>query len=121
MTQLGDRRATVRLEVVGDLRASLELAEIARVINRSATGMLIASRQPTTLDAVQRIHIREGDRDLQLTARVRHLRRGSRPTLLRTPGKYRTFAIMRKIFVFHLGPSSCDFGTQVIFFQLLTQ
>ena len=77
MTQLGDRRASVRLEVVGSLWASLELNEIARVINSSETGALVASRTPSAIDAIQPVHLQVGGRDLHVTARVRHVRRAT--------------------------------------------
>lgn len=77
MNQLGDRRAAPRLEVVGSLWASLELSEAARVLNASDTGALIASRTPVVVDAVQSLRLRLDGREVNVTARVRHIRQAT--------------------------------------------
>jgi len=74
LSQLGDRRTSPRLEVVGSLWASLELSEAARVLNASDSGALIASRTPVAVDAVQALRLRLDGRDVAVTARVKHLR-----------------------------------------------
>jgi hypothetical protein len=77
MSQLGDRRAGVRLEVVGSLWATLELNEVARVVNTSATGALIVSRTALPLDSIQVIQLRVQNREMQVSGRVRHLQRAA--------------------------------------------
>ena len=77
MSQLGDRRTSPRLEVVGSLWASLELSEAARVLNASDSGALIASRTPVPVDAVQALRLQLDGRDVTVTARVRHLRQAT--------------------------------------------
>ena len=43
MTPLGDRRSHLRLEVVGTLWGGLKFDDLARVVNKSDSGVLIAS------------------------------------------------------------------------------
>jgi len=74
---LGDRRARVRLEVVGALWATLELAEPARVVNISRDGALITSPVPMTPETVQPLHLKVQGHDVTVDARVRHVRRVS--------------------------------------------
>jgi hypothetical protein len=75
MSQLGDRRGSVRLEVVGSLWATLELHEAARVVNRSDTGALLVSRTALPVDGVQPVQLSLDGRERLVTTRVRHLRR----------------------------------------------
>jgi hypothetical protein len=76
---LGDRRARVRLEVVGALWATLELSEPARVVNISKDGALITSPVPMPPDSVQPLHLKLHGHDINVDARVRHVRRVSGP------------------------------------------
>ena len=71
---LGDRRAHVRLEVVGSLWATLELAQPARVLNISHDGALISSPVAMVPESVQPLHLSVGGRDVAVKARVRHVR-----------------------------------------------
>jgi hypothetical protein len=55
MPPLGDRRAHVRLEVVGALWGSLEWSEPARVLNISTTGLLVESPAPLAPESRQSV------------------------------------------------------------------
>ena len=79
MMALGDRRARVRLEVVGALWATLELAEPARVVNISRDGALITSPVAMPPDSIQPLHLKLHGHDITVDARVRHVRRVSGP------------------------------------------
>jgi hypothetical protein len=76
---LGDRRARVRLEVVGALWATLELSEPARVVNISRDGALITSPVAMPPDSIQPLHLKLHGHDITVDARVRHVRRVSGP------------------------------------------
>jgi len=76
---LGDRRAQVRLEVVGPLWATLELAEPARVVNISRDGALLTSTMLMPPESVQPLHLKLEGQDVTVDARVRHVRRVSGP------------------------------------------
>jgi hypothetical protein len=75
MRPLGDRRARVRLEVVGVLWGTLEVTPTARVVNISRTGALIESPLGVPLESVQSIRFTVGGEAVTVDARVRHLRR----------------------------------------------
>ena len=74
MTQLGDRRVRIRLEVVGSLWGALDTEEPARVVNISDTGVLVAARFAPPIDSLQAIRLRVDGRDVLFDARVRHSR-----------------------------------------------
>ena len=76
MRRIGDRRAHVRLEVVGVLWGTLEFMKRARVINVNDTGALIASSVPIPPDSVQTIHMTLEGHNIAVDARVCHLRSG---------------------------------------------
>jgi len=75
MRQLGDRRGSVRLEVVGTLWAGFEIGEAVELLNISEGGALVAVRTPPPLDSIQSIHLTVEGRDIRKMARVRHVRR----------------------------------------------
>ena len=77
MRPLGDRRARVRLEVVGVLWGTLEVTPAARVLNISRTGALIESPQSVPLESIQSVRFTVAGEAIMVDARVRHLRRGS--------------------------------------------
>ncbi len=74
MKRIGDRRAHVRLEVVGILWGTLELMKRARIININDTGALIASPVPIPPKTVQTIYMTLDGHDIAVDARVCHLR-----------------------------------------------
>ena len=75
MRRLGDRRAQMRLEVVGALWGTLELSETASVLNISATGALIESPVPAVPDSTQSVIFLVDDEELKVETSVRHSRR----------------------------------------------
>jgi PilZ domain len=75
MRPLGDRRGRIRLEVVGSLWGTLEVAKPARVVNISRTGALIASPVPAALNSTQRITLVVYGQEISVDARVRHVQR----------------------------------------------
>jgi hypothetical protein len=77
--QLGDRRSRIRLEVVGTLWGALDFEDVARVVNISDTGVLIATRSAPPLDSIQAIRLRIEGREVTVTARVRHFRQAAGP------------------------------------------
>lgn len=74
MASLGDRRSAVRLEIVGSLWGTLQLVEVARVLNISPGGALIMSPVPMSLDTTGPIRVNVSGHEVTLEARVRHLR-----------------------------------------------
>ena len=75
MRPLGNRRARVRLEVVGVLWGTLEVTPTARVVNISRTGALIESPLGVPLESIQSVRFTVGGEAVTVDARVRHLRR----------------------------------------------
>jgi S-adenosylmethionine:diacylglycerol 3-amino-3-carboxypropyl transferase len=74
MAHLGDRRRKVRLEVVGALWGTMELAEPARVVELSAGGALILSPVAAAPDAVRVVTLEVAGELVTVDARIRHLR-----------------------------------------------
>ena len=74
MRPLGDRRTSVRLEVVGELWGSVELTEPAQVVNISRAGALIMSPVPMAQDSTGVVKLTIAGEELTLDARVRHFR-----------------------------------------------
>jgi hypothetical protein len=73
-TPRSDRRAGIRLEVVGSLWASFEASEPARLVNFSRNGALIASRTPHAADNTRIVRFTFAQDDIGLEALVRHIR-----------------------------------------------
>src|SRR5688572_6922283 len=79
MRRVGDRRSTVRLEVVGALWGTLEVRKPARVININREGALLEYPIPVVADTVHTVTVeREGQR-VSFDVRVRHVQAVSRP------------------------------------------
>ena len=74
MRRIGDRRAQVRLEVVGVLWGTLELMKRARVINITDTGALIAFPVAIPPDTVHTIQMTLEGHEIAVDARVCHMR-----------------------------------------------
>lgn len=74
MKSIGDRRTAVRLEILGALWGTLQLAESARVINIGAGGAMIMSPSAMPLDTTAPVKLTLGGEQLTLQARVKHLR-----------------------------------------------
>ena len=70
MRPLGDRRAHVRMEVVGALWATLELTQTAQVVNVSITGLLLESPTPVAQESVQPLNLLVDGNELTVAANV---------------------------------------------------
>lgn len=75
MRPLGDRRGRIRLEVVGSLWGTLEVARVARLVNISGHGAMIASPVPAVLNSTQVVKLVVEGEEIIVEARVRHLQR----------------------------------------------
>lgn len=67
-----DRRAQVRLEVVGALWGSLETQKRARVMNISEHGALLLSPVPLLPNTIHTVEMNRDGRAVTTEARVRH-------------------------------------------------
>ena len=74
MRPLGDRRALVRMEVVGRFWGALELIETARIVNISTTGALIESPLPVALHSTEALRLVVDGEEIVVGAQVRHQR-----------------------------------------------
>jgi len=74
MNQLGDRRTSIRLEVVGTLWGAFELTDKARVLNISDTGALVAAPVAPALGSLQPVQLKIGGKEVTVDAHVRHLK-----------------------------------------------
>ena len=88
MKPLGDRRARVRLEVLGSLMGTLELAEPARIVDISAHGALIESPAQYALGSLQELRMTFRGQLVRVTARVRRLQPVSQPGESRQTPRY---------------------------------
>lgn len=70
---LGDRRSRPRLEVVGSLRASLDLSREARILNISQGGALIESRTPALANITHIVTLTLNGEHVRVDARVCHV------------------------------------------------
>lgn len=75
MTPLGDRRSHLRLEVVGTLWGGLKFDDLARVVNKSDSGVLIASLTAPAVDSIQSVQLEVDGQVRRVDGRVRHFRR----------------------------------------------
>jgi hypothetical protein len=75
MRPLGDRRAHIRLEVVGALWGTLEFSEPTRVVNISATGAMIESPVPVARDSMQPLSLVVDGESLVINTHVRYMHR----------------------------------------------
>jgi hypothetical protein len=77
MRRVGDRRSTVRLEVVGALWGTLELHKQAHVRDLNRDGALLEYPVPVVPDTVHTVTFgHNGDR-VSLDVRVRHVRQAT--------------------------------------------
>ena len=73
MSTFGDRRRHERLEVIGSLRATLEIGNRVEALNVGRGGALIRSSIPALVDSVHTVTlVLKGER-VRVDARVRHL------------------------------------------------
>jgi hypothetical protein len=73
MRSLADRRAYVRMEVVGALWGALELAVATQVVNISTSGVLLESPIPAAQESTQPLTLRIDGNELTVTANVRRV------------------------------------------------
>src|ERR1700712_5238639 len=95
MRPLGDRRAHIRLEVVGALWGTLEFSEPTRVVNISATGAMIESPVPVARDSMQPLSLVVDGESLVINAPVRYMHRvtqGGGPATVLYRGRVRSAA-----------------------------
>jgi hypothetical protein len=71
--RLGDRRAELRFEIVGDLWATLVATRALPVLNLGSGGMLVESTGPMAVGSVQRLRLTVGDHRSDVAASVRHV------------------------------------------------
>src|SRR5512132_2338566 len=71
--RLGDRRAELRFEIIGQLWGSLEVTEQLPLRNVGRGGALIEARVPLSADAVHNVRLMLGDQANDVQARVRHV------------------------------------------------
>jgi len=72
MRRDGDRRAQVRLEVVGALWGSLEMLKRARVMNISEHGALLLSPVPLSPNTIHTVEMNREGHAVTTEVRVRH-------------------------------------------------
>ena len=73
MRPLADRRAYVRMEVVGALWGTLELTETAQVVNISTVGVLLESPIPAAHESTHPLTLRIDGNELTVAANVRRV------------------------------------------------
>lgn len=71
--RLGDRRADMRFEIVGDLWARLVAAQSLTVKNLTTSGMLVESPSHVHVGSRQQLRLTIGDEVNQVGAIVRHI------------------------------------------------
>jgi PilZ domain-containing protein len=79
MRRVGDRRAAVRLEVVGALWGTLEFHKQARVRDLNQDGALLEYPVPVLPDSVHAVTFEHNGERVSLEVRVRHVRQASAP------------------------------------------
>jgi hypothetical protein len=76
MRRVGDRRANVRLDVVGDLWGTLETRKCAQVVDLNDTGALLRSPMALSPNSVHAVEVTEDGHSLSTEVRVCHVRSG---------------------------------------------
>jgi hypothetical protein len=71
--RLGDRRADLRFEIIGQLWGSLEMTERLPLRNLGQGGALVESRLPLAADTVYGLRLVLDDQGSDVQVRVRHL------------------------------------------------
>ena len=73
MSTFGDRREHERLEVIGSLRATLEVSSRVEVLNVGRGGALVRSWIPALVDSIHAVTLRLAGEQVRIHARVCHL------------------------------------------------
>jgi hypothetical protein len=79
MRRVGDRRSSVRLDVVGALWGTLEFQKHVRVRDLNHDGALLEFPFPVLPDTVQAVSFEHQGDQVRLRVRVRHVRRSMGP------------------------------------------
>jgi hypothetical protein len=79
MRRVGDRRQTLRLEVVGALWGTLESHKEARVRDLNQDGALLEYPVPVVAETVHAVTLEHRGVRLTLDVRVRHVRQAAAP------------------------------------------
>jgi hypothetical protein len=79
MRRVGDRRAAVRLEVVGALWGTLELRKQARVRDLNQEGALLEYPVPVLPDTVHSVTFEHNGQRVSIDVLVRHVRPATGP------------------------------------------
>jgi hypothetical protein len=74
MDSLGDRRSRTRFEVVGPLGGVLELVDVARVVDISPYGALVAAAIAPAIDSTMTLRLAFAHSEISVSACVRHFR-----------------------------------------------
>lgn len=74
MRRIGDRRSSVRLEVIGALWGTLEVRKQARVLDISAEGALLAYPVPVLPETVHIVALDHEGHHITVDVIVRHVR-----------------------------------------------
>jgi hypothetical protein len=76
MRRVGDRRAHVRLEVVGDLWGTLETRKCAQVVDLNETGALLRSPMALSPSSVHAVEVTQEGHPVTAEVQVCHVRSG---------------------------------------------
>ena len=76
MRRVGDRRANVRLDVVGDLWGTLESRKCAQVVDVNDSGALLRSPIALSPNSVQVVEVTQEGHPVTTEVRVCHVRSG---------------------------------------------
>ena len=77
MRRIGDRRARVRLDVVGALWGTLETHKRAQIVNLNDTGALLLSPVPLAPNTVHTLELTHEGQHVTTEVLIRHTRRAS--------------------------------------------
>ena len=79
MRRVGDRRSSVRIEVVVALWGTLELHKQARVLDLNQDGALLEYPVPVLPDSIHAVTLEHDGTRISLDVRVRHIRPATDP------------------------------------------
>jgi hypothetical protein len=72
--RLGDRRAELRFEIVGDLWATVATTQSLPLLNLGSGGLLVESADPLVVGSVQRLRLTIQEQVNEVGAAVKHVR-----------------------------------------------
>ncbi len=71
--RIGDRRAAVRFEIIGELWATVLTRQPLPVLNVGLGGLLVESAGPLVVGSLQRLRLTIGEEPSEVSASVRHV------------------------------------------------